>query len=67
MIITRRSELPGVRRDDGSLLPLGRVVGKPSKWSVKLPKNQIGGDYSREGGLRNVVSQIATGSGNPES
>ena len=35
--------------------PLERIVAKPSKWSVKLPRNRHVGDYSRELGQHPVT------------
>src|SRR5215469_11049126 len=45
----------------------GRIVGKPSKWSVKLPRNRLRGHVPHKDLVNNVMDQNPTSGQLPEA
>jgi hypothetical protein len=45
----------------------GRIVGKPSKWSVKLPRNRLRGHVPHKDLANNVMDQNPTSGQLPEA
>ena len=47
--------------------PVGRIVGKPSKWSVKLPRNRLRGHVAQQYLPNSVMDQNETSGQLPEA
>ena len=64
----QRSLLRGIWSASGDRArPLGWFVGKPSKWSVKLPRNRLRGHVPHKDLANNVMDQNETSGQLPEA